>query len=198
MRADTDTLSADAPARTDPDSDSDSETGDESVPAYRDPDRLREVYGAYDSFTAMTDALAVDVTAQTVRRNMIEHGIHSPETADDGDTDTDTDAESDTDSGDDSATGGDADPAFDDTHLPDGVTPADVRDAVAESSSLHGAQTALGLDIAETRALLQDLGVLEYVTGRLSDRREEPDTAEIEGRIYDSLTAHADGGGVDR
>lgn len=50
--------------------------GDE--PAYRDPERLREVYNTHDTFSEMTDALDVDVTAQTVRRYMIENEIHKP------------------------------------------------------------------------------------------------------------------------
>lgn len=69
---------------------SDAPDEDESVPAYRDPERLRAVYEAHDSFPAMTEALDVDVTPQTVRRHMIEHGIHEPRAgaeARDGDDD---------------------------------------------------------------------------------------------------------------
>lgn len=172
---------------TDEDGSIDKENPD--TPAYKDPDRLREVYAEYDSFSAMKDALDVDVTAQTVRRNMMKKGIHSPDTADE-------DADTDTESVDDSSA--DDEPEFDDTTLPEGITPAAVRDAVAESSSLHGAQTALGLDIKETRALLQDLGVLEHVTGRISNQDAKPDVGDIEQQIYDSLTAHADGGDVER
>jgi hypothetical protein len=47
-------------------------------PAYRDPEALARVYDACDSFPEMVQALAVDVSAQTVRRKMIEHGIHDP------------------------------------------------------------------------------------------------------------------------
>lgn len=50
----------------------------EGDPAYRDPERLREVYDKYDTFEEMTDALDVDVTSQTVRRYMIKYDIHSP------------------------------------------------------------------------------------------------------------------------
>lgn len=51
---------------------------EDEQPAYRDPDRLREAYEAHSSFAAMRDALGVDVSAQTVRRNAIRHGIHEP------------------------------------------------------------------------------------------------------------------------
>ena len=166
----------------------------ETIPAYKDPERLEAVYEECDSFAEMKDALDADVTAQTVRRSMIKHGIHEPASnADDTD-------------GDDRADDGvnppeESEPAptpsdqeFESTDLPSGITPEAVRDAVAESSSLHGAQMALDLEMAETRALLKDLGVLEHVTGRLADRDDDPDPVEIERQIYDSLTARADGG----
>jgi len=47
-------------------------------PAYKDPNRLREVYENHDTFNEMTAALDVEVTPQTVRRYMIKHGIHEP------------------------------------------------------------------------------------------------------------------------
>ena len=220
-------------------------------PAYKDPEQLREVYEAHESFAAMREALGVDVTAQTVRRNMMKHGIHEPKTGTDGGTtagspsngpdslsdgpDTEREraehpepddaepdiAESEPDSMDADgvaegagvpddepplgsepgtgeatplATADESTPEFDDVDLPSDITPEAVRDAVAESSSLHGVQTALGLEMKDTRALLRDLGVLTYVTGRLADRTEKPDRREIEQQIYDSLAAHADGG----
>lgn len=153
-------------------------------PAYKDPERLEEVYEQYDSFAAMTEALDVDVTPQTVRRNMMKHDIHIPSKSEENDDEGDTAAD-----GSDDPT-----PDFDDVDLPDGVTPAAVRDAVVESSSLHGVQLALGLEMRDTRALLQDLGVLEHVTGRIANRDDDPDPAKIEQQIYDSLAAHADGG----
>ena len=50
----------------------------DSAPAYRDPDRLREVFDACDSFPEMREALGTDVSAQTVRRQMIAHDIYEP------------------------------------------------------------------------------------------------------------------------
>lgn len=49
-----------------------------AVPAYKDPDALRDVYERYDTFPEMTEALGVDVTSETVRRHMVEYGIHDP------------------------------------------------------------------------------------------------------------------------
>lgn len=50
-----------------------------SDPRYKDPELLKEVYEAHDTFPEMRRALDVDVTAETVRLHMIEHGIHDPE-----------------------------------------------------------------------------------------------------------------------
>lgn len=49
-----------------------------AVPAYKDPDSLRDVYEQYDTFPEMTEALGVDVTSETVRRYMVEYDIHDP------------------------------------------------------------------------------------------------------------------------
>lgn len=52
--------------------------GAEDVPAHRDPAQLQAVYDEHKTFKEMTDALGVDVTPQTVRNQMIQHGIHQP------------------------------------------------------------------------------------------------------------------------
>lgn len=52
-----------------------------AVPAYKDPQRLREVYERHDTFPEMTAALNVDVTSETVRRHMVKHDIHDPDDA---------------------------------------------------------------------------------------------------------------------
>lgn len=45
---------------------------------HRDPEILAELYERYDTFEEMADAVDSDVSAQTVRRQMIHHGIHVP------------------------------------------------------------------------------------------------------------------------
>lgn len=60
-------------------------THEADPPAYRDPGKLREAYENNDTFAAMTDALDVDVTSQTVRKYAIEHGIHEVSTRSDPD-----------------------------------------------------------------------------------------------------------------
>jgi hypothetical protein len=52
-----------------------------SVPAYKDPEALRAAYENHDTFPAMTEALDVDVTSETVRRHMVKYDIHDPEAA---------------------------------------------------------------------------------------------------------------------
>jgi len=52
-----------------------------SVPAYKDPEALRAAYEKHDTFPAMTEALDVDVTSETVRRHMVKYDIHDPEAA---------------------------------------------------------------------------------------------------------------------
>lgn len=70
----------------------DTDDSSDATPAYRDPEALEEVYEAHDSFPAMREALDVDVSAQTIRRHMIQHGIHDPS----GDEDSDEQHESNT------------------------------------------------------------------------------------------------------
>jgi hypothetical protein len=48
-------------------------------PVYKDPEALREVYEAHDTFPEMTEALGADVEPQTVRKHMVRAGIHEPE-----------------------------------------------------------------------------------------------------------------------
>jgi hypothetical protein len=62
--------------------------------------------------------------------------------------------------------------------IPDGIGfPRDltlngVQEVVAESNTLYEAQTRFGLDRDRTRELLDDLGVLDLVHGRMSTRHE--------------------------
>jgi hypothetical protein len=57
----------------------DSTDTQEDVPKYQDPEELGAVYNEDATFEEMRQELGVDVTAQTVRKYMIKHGIHEPE-----------------------------------------------------------------------------------------------------------------------
>jgi len=70
---------ADASRKTATGTDADAKTEPETVPAHHDPVRLREAYETCETFKEMTDALGVDVTPQTVRNQMIQRGIHEPD-----------------------------------------------------------------------------------------------------------------------
>jgi len=59
----------------DPDSDD-----DRDVPPFKDPELLADVYASCDTFAEMADAIDMDVTAETVRRYMIDFDIHQPNT----------------------------------------------------------------------------------------------------------------------
>lgn len=50
----------------------------DTQPAYRTPDRLEAVYDPDATFAEMTEELGVDVTPQTVRKYMVEYGVHEP------------------------------------------------------------------------------------------------------------------------
>lgn len=52
--------------------------GSEEIPDYQDPEQLAAVYDDGATFDEMRRELGVDVTAQTVRKYMIKHGIHEP------------------------------------------------------------------------------------------------------------------------
>ncbi|ELZ32572.1 hypothetical protein C474_07122 [Halogeometricum pallidum JCM 14848] len=51
---------------------------DESVPPYEDIDYLEQLYERCETFTEMTRLIEMDVSSETVRRYMIEAGVHTP------------------------------------------------------------------------------------------------------------------------
>lgn len=171
-------------------------------PPYKDPDRLREVYDACDSFAEMTEALGVHVTPETVRRHMIEFGIHEPRSrrtngserdtaetsAPDGEEERVVDRPSGPTAG---APGEDPDPGnataveFDPetVGLPDGVSAEDLKSAVRTSRTLHEVGRKLGIERERAREVLQALDLLECVTGRLADADRDLSDAELDDRI---------------
>jgi hypothetical protein len=81
---------------------------DRELPPFRDPDLLADVYDSCETFAEMADALEMDVTAETVRRYMIDFDIHQPNSYDTGgDTDAEVDGDTDAGSEPDTETGGD-------------------------------------------------------------------------------------------
>lgn len=187
------------PSPVDPAEPPDSPTSDESdaaeVPAHRDPEKLQAVYEAHDTFEAMKEALDTDVTAQTVRRNMIKHGIHDPEARRSTQDDAPETAPSDTDGtdADDStnSSGSTADkstaaeepeapasetPLTDGIDLPTETTLDDIKHAVSTAKTVHDVQRQLEISRDRTRRLLRELNLLDLVSGRIVE--DQPVTRE--------------------
>ncbi|RLM87925.1 hypothetical protein D3D02_13370 [Halobellus sp. Atlit-38R] len=51
-----------------------------AIPPYKDTDYLQHLYDSCESFREMSERIDVDVSSSTVRRYMIDVGIHSPAT----------------------------------------------------------------------------------------------------------------------
>lgn len=191
------------------------------TPPYKDPDALQAVYEEYDTFPAMTSALGVDVTSETVRRYMVEYGIHDPDdseseskhrtdTADrdatesdatDPSTDESRNAPTDSDAG--AEENGDPDFADrsvaeilantdldeNDSLIADGIgisrnlTVGDLADVLDQSRTVSEVNRALDLEREQTRRVLKELGVIEFVTGRLTSQRNDVTLDEVKRRI---------------
>lgn len=180
---------------------------DRRVPPFRDHDLLRSVYDSCDTFAEMTEAIGMDVTAETVRRYMIDAGIHEPASYDTGSTD-DADRGADEDdpdgpaAGEDGPAGGDdasvdapADPPeeaiyADGIGLPDGVTVEGLIDAITISNTLYEVSHALGLERGRARDVLAELNLLDLVVGRLAMEAEREVSSE---EVVARLRAAADG-----
>jgi hypothetical protein len=211
VRVPVDDESADQPADTQPEIDlpeSEKEiisdgSGAPPQPAakskpYRDPDRLREVYDAHETFAEMTDALDVDVTAETVRTNMIKHGIHQPASHSSESTATPTAADRNESSTENESTGDeDADTGAeselpDEIELPDGMTLEQLKTTVQSARSFLDVQRELDGDRDTTYQLLKDLNLLDLVHGRLSKQAERTiSTEQIDERIRQSVSHHS-------
>lgn len=67
-------------------------TSGRDLPPFEDRELLATVYESYDTFGEMSEALDMDVTAETVRRYMIDHGIHEAASYDTGSDNEDSSA----------------------------------------------------------------------------------------------------------
>lgn len=198
-------------------------------PLHQHDPALRAAYEAYDSFSSMTDALGVDVTAQTVRRNMMKAGIHDPDTDDEDGADGETAHDDGATSGDETAEEGpdtsgdgpadgvqdsnessaDEQPIADGSgtatadsgaaasggstaespgpgsppgdpvaeRLPGDVTVEGLREAIVEGGSLRAAARRLDRSSGEARAVLDELGLLDQVHGRVATRPDREQRA---------------------
>jgi hypothetical protein len=163
------------------------------VPPFRDPELLEEVYTSCDTFEEMTDAIGMDVTAETVRRYMIDHGIHQPDSYDTDDSETgDAHEETDIDTpaGGSPPAGGageETTPAQEDTQpvvltdgigLPDDVTVEMLIETVRDSNTVLEVKRDLDIERQEALDMLQRLDMVDLVIGRIDAETERNTTRE--------------------
>lgn len=153
----------------------------DSIPPYEDVEYLRTLYQECDTFSEMRDEIAMDVSAETVRRYMIDAEIHEPtayETAtertqnghhtEDGAADRDEPPAESSSEDDSQRSFPDAQLVADGIGLPDGVEIADVIDVVVQSSTVYEVKRELGLNDGYARELLKQLDLLDLVMCRMS------------------------------
>lgn len=172
------------------------------VPAFEDTAYLREVYETFDTFAEMADELDMDVTAETVRRYMIDAGVHEPTRYNTGSTPAESDASTagdrpreETDGTEPAAepeTGGDADgtPVLvtDGIGLPEGLSVDEFVDIVKNSRTLYEVQRAMGVEREAARDLLEEYNLLDFVMGQLACESDLYVTREeVVARIRDGL-----------
>lgn len=177
--------------RTGADTDRSSER---DLPPFRDHALLREVYESCGTFAEMSDALEMDVTGETVRRYMIDAGIHEPDSYGSSGAD---DAERDEEGVDEGAAVAGTDPREDTGRgsaeedldspvvltdgigLPEGVQIETIVETVKRSNTLYEVKTAIGIGREEALEILQQLDLLDHVVGRLATADEREVTREL-------------------
>ena len=159
---------------------------DESVPPYEDTEYLRALYGAHDTFSEMSDEIVMDVSGETVRRYMIEAGVHDPVTYE---TTTGAMRNGSRPEQSDDVTDGIAGSSLrspareerqnvslpdehliaDGTGLPEDVGITDVVEAVVGSATVYEVERELDLEGGRVRDLLQRFDLLDLVMCRIDD-----------------------------
>lgn len=150
---------------------------DREVPPFKDPDLLASVYESCDTFAEMAETLEMDVTAETVRRYMIDYDIHEPNsynTADSADETDDTD---------DATAAGEATEATDAVEedpvvLSDGIglsediTVEELIGTVKGSNTIYEVKRDMGVGRQDALETLRELNLLDLVVGRLATEAE--------------------------
>jgi hypothetical protein len=191
---------ADCPGSEEPDPSVDSGGGDRDVPPFEDVELLRSIYESCDTFDDMKEALDMDITAETVRRYMIGHDIHDPNSYD---TDGDRERE-----GDDARTAGDVEAVEDDDAdeqgpadeadptevdgavdspavvadgigLPENVTVETLVETVHRSDTVYEVKREMDVDREEALELLRQTGLVDHVVGRLATKHQREVTREM-------------------
>ena len=163
---------------------------DESLPPYEDTSYLRTLYESCETFEEMSRLIEMDVVAETVRRYMVDAGVHTPDNyeskvAESDDADGRPATDDSTEAAPEQPAGPPADEQLvaDGIGLPDGVGVTDLVDAVVEAATVYEVDRDLGLGQGQTRELLRRLGLLDQVTGRVADDHPGPGRDEVVRRI---------------
>jgi len=172
-------------------------SGAGDVPPFRNPELLRDIYVSCDTFDEMRDALPMDITAETVRRYMISHGIHEPSTYDTtaednsevGSPETAEDPETELLEADDDVEMPDA--IADGIGLPEDVSVEALIDTVQWANTLYEVQTEFGIDRDEALSMLRQTGLFHHVVGRLSKKEKREASREM---VIESLRQQTSSG----
>jgi hypothetical protein len=159
------------------------------VPPFKDPDRLAEIYASCDTFAEMAETIDMDVTAETVRRYMIDYDIHQPSSYRTGDGDEPTEPEA-TDGESAAATEAQSPEPIvlsDGIGLPDDVTVDTLIDTVKRSNTIYEVTREVNVDRADALEMLEELNLLDLVVGRLATEGERDiNRDEIVGRLREA------------
>ena len=164
---------------------------DESVPPYDDVPYLRRLYETHDTFTAMSEAIEMDVSSETVRRYMIEVGVHDPSSydiVDDGDEEDGSGVDSapqPPETADDPMEDvPDEQLVTDGIGLPEGIRIEDVADAVVDSMTVYEVSRKLGLERHRAKELLKQLNLIDLAMRRVdADPERAVSYEEVADRI---------------
>jgi hypothetical protein len=146
-------------------------------PPFRDTELLEEIYESCDTFAEMQIELGMDVSAETVRRYMMEHEIHQPasyNSKNGGSESEDVARPKDADElgSHVEASDPDVEVFIEGMGLSDTITAEDLIESVRRSSTLFEFQRDLDLEHDEALTLLTEFGLCGFVTGRLSSLPE--------------------------
>jgi hypothetical protein len=145
------------------------DSSDRDVPAFKNPDLLQNVYESCDTFAEMADTLEMDVTAETVRRYMIDFDIHEPNRYNTDPSVDDPEPDEATEFGEE-----ELDPVVlsDGIGLPEDVTVDTLIETVKESNTIYEVKQNIGIDRQNALEMLRDLNLLDLVMGRLATEAE--------------------------
>jgi hypothetical protein len=152
---------------------------DRGVPPFKDRELLSDVYESHDTFAEMAEALDMDVTAETVRRYMIDNDIHEPNSYQVSDAT--------------GPAGEDAQPVVlsDGIGLPDDVTVDALIETVQRSNTIYEVKQDIDVDRQDALEMLQELNLLDLVVGRLATESERDITREdVVDRLRDASAGH--------